>query len=297
MVRATTTQTRSRLRRHVRWILPLLVGVLAYVTLLPLSSMLSTLVDPNDPADVGTAFAALGVLALALLIPLVASIFVIVGAVRAFGEWRRDRRRATGKFNRAERVAHARHEQGARAWQSSIHLRQALTRHEVPPPVRVWDVVPAADEVFFADTAATYARYYGQDVSYTQSGGFFFGHPLFVAAGLAVTAAGNSARRSAAEASAREQWREHQTVRLVVSNRRLICNVGGQWLSFWYSDMTAVYPEVEQWSLICQFGSTSPLLLTGLEVPSAALITVLMTHGPAAVAEHPSLQALSRDRR
>jgi len=79
----------------------------------------------------------------------------------------------------------------------------------------------------------------------------------------------------------------------VASNQRLLCQVGGRWLSFHYSAMTAVYPEVGDWTLITQYGGTSPLMLSGLHVPAAALFTVLGTHGPDAVAVHPSLQMLA----
>jgi hypothetical protein len=272
---------------------PLIIGVGAYLGLWTWSETLSASVNADDPADVGLAVASLALLLLALIIPFVALIFFIVGIVRAVGDWRRDRRHATGRYNRAELADRAQQEQFAAAWRSSTHLRGALIRRELPPQIRVWDVVPHQGEAFFSDTAASYARFYGQDTTYATSGGFFFGYPLFVAAGVALSAAGNAARRSAAEATAREQWREHQGVRLVVSNQRLICNVNGQWLSFYYADMTAVYPEVDHWALVCQFGSTAPLLLQGLGVPSAALITVLMTYGPDAVAEHPSLARLA----
>ncbi len=274
--------------------MPLILGVLAYVVFISWTAAISSEVDPDDPADVGASLAALGLLGLAFLLPLIALVFFIVGVVKAVSGWRRDRRHATGRYNRAELADRAQQEQFARAWADTSQLRATLAAHQVPPQIRVWDVIPRPNEVFFVDTAATYARFYGQNVSYAQSGGFFFGHPLFVAAGLAVTAAGNAARRSAAEAAAAAQWREHQGVRLIASNQRLICHANGQWLSFDYGAMTAVYPEVEQWSLVCQFDSAEPLMLHGPGVPAAAVITVLMTYGPDAVAEHPSLAPLGR---
>jgi len=284
-------QKSGRLRRHLRWAVPLVLGVGAYFSLLAWSSAISA---DLEPTDVGPALAAFGLMILALLLPLTALIFFIVGVVRAVSEWRRDRRHATGKYNRAELADRAHRDRFAQAWAASAQLRAALVARQVPPQIRVWDVVPRHGEVFFSDTAVSYARFYGQDVTYARSGGFFYGHPLFVAAGMAFSAAGNAARRSAAEAAAQAQWREHQVVRLIVSNQRLICLVGGQWLSFDYGAMTAVYPEVEQWSLVCQFDSTSPLLLHGPDVPSAAILTVLMTYGPDAVAQHPSLAPLGR---
>lgn len=294
MVKLEGKRRSGRVRRHLRWAVPLILGVLAYVVFIWWAAAISSSVDPNDPADAAASLAVVALGGLAFLLAFIALVFFVVGAVRALVEWRRDRRHATGRYNRAELADRAQQEHFGRAWEATAHLRATLAAHQVPPQIRVWDVVPRPNEAFFLDTGATYARFYGQDVSYSQSGGFFFGHPLFVAAGLAVTAAGNAARRSAAEAAAAAQWREHQNVRLIVSNQRLICQVGGHWLSFDYGAMTAVYPEVQQWSLVCQFDSAEPLMLHGPGVPAAAVITVLMTYGPDAVAEHPSLAPLGR---
>lgn len=248
--------------------------------------------SPGNPSRAWISLGGLAIAALAFIAPLVLLIFFITGAAKTFREWRRDRRHVTGKYNAAERAELALRAHHEHAWARAVTLRANLNARQAPPTIHVWDVVPQHNEVFFSDIAANYARFYGQNVTYTTSNGFFFGNPLFVAAGVALTAASNAGRRSAAEAAAREQWREHQPVRLIVSNQRLVCNVGGQWLSFYYSAMTAVYPEVANWTLVCQFDSTPPLLLHGADVPTAALITTLMTYGPDAIAEHPSLRPL-----
>ncbi|OUD87383.1 hypothetical protein BC477_05260 [Clavibacter michiganensis subsp. michiganensis] len=109
---------------------------------------------------------------------------------------------------------------------------------------------------------------------------------------MAAAAIGNASRRSAAEAQAAERWRELQPVRLVISDRRLLCQVGGRWLAFWYAGMTAVYPEVREWALVCQFPDVEPLRLRGVDAPIAAVITVLGTQGLDALRDHPSLQPL-----
>ena len=202
-----------------------------------------------------------------------------------FRAWARRRRHARGKFTPAETVQR-------QAWSHAEHLLGDLLRRQTPATIRVWDLIPNQGEVFFSDASATYARYYGRDVSYSRSSTFAFGHPAFVLAALGASAIGNASRRSRAESIAREQWREHQSVRLVVSNQRLICQVGGQWLSFYYSAITAMYPEVEQWTLICQFDSAPPIMLHGEYIPAASVITTLMTHGLEALEEHPSLQRL-----
>jgi len=289
-------QRRSRLpegiRRHLPWLVPLVIGVGGFLGLgLTGSALINA--TRGDEFAVGIGVAGLGLMGSAYLVAAVASVLVVVGVIRVLAAAHRRRRWAKGRFTRAEEQAQALDAAYARSWHRAGQLRLALEGRQVPPSIDVWDVVPQPGETFFFDTSAQYARYYGQDTTYTTSGGFFFGHPLFVAAGVAMTAAGNAARRSAAEAAAQTQWREQQSVRLLVSNQRLVCNVNGQWLSFFYSAMTAVFPEVERWSLVCQFDSTSPLLLSGPAIPETALMTVLMTHGPEAVTRHPSLQALA----
>lgn len=58
--------------------------------------------------------------------------------------------------------------------------------------------------------------------------------------------------------------------------------------------MTAVYPEVDRWTLICEFGdATEPRLLSGLSAPLMCVMTVLLTYGPDAVTQHPSLRPLA----
>ncbi|MFT2815897.1 hypothetical protein [Leifsonia sp. A12D58] len=178
-------------------------------------------------------------------------------------------------------------------WNAAGALRASLLRREVPPTVQMWDVVPEPGEVFFFDVPVEYERYYGQDVAYNSGGGFFIGPPAFVVAGLAVNSMANAARRRNAEAAARSQWREWQQVRLLVTNHRLICLANGQWMSFHYSAMTAVYPEVREWALVCEFGVMSPpLRIRGTNAPIAAVMTVFGTRGLEAVAQHPSLQSL-----
>lgn len=162
----------------------------------------------------------------------------------------------------------------------------------MPLTIPVWEVVPEAGEVFFYDVPVDYERYYGQDVSYRPASGFFLGSPAFILAGLAVSGVANASRRNAAEAQARMQWREGEHIRLVVSNHRLLCLVRGQWVSFHYAAMTAIYPEVAQWALVAEFQGIPPLRLRGVDAPIAAVMTVFATHGLPALAEHPSLQAL-----
>jgi len=242
----------------------------------------------NKSLEEWWALVALLLLLLAAAGPLTALVYAAIGGRRAFRYWRR----AQGHLTKAEAAMAQWEINSAMALDRARALQASLSRREVPEAIQIWDVVSLSGEVFFLDVPADYARYYGTVMSYSQSSAFYFGRPAFVLAGMGISAMSNAARRNAAANQAAAQWRDRQPCRLVVSNKRLLCQVGGQWLSFHFSAVTAVYPEVEDWSLITQYDSTSPLLLSGVHVPAAALLTVLATQGAEAVVAHPSLQKL-----
>lgn len=181
---------------------------------------------------------------------------------------------------------------GGGPWAEAQRLRGLLLARQVPPTLTPWAVVPEAGEVFFYALEADYERFYGQAVGYTPASGFYFGSPAFILAGMAVAGLATAKRRADAAAASATQWRELTHVEYLVTNRRLLCLVGGRWVSFHYGAMTAVYPEVEAGVLVCEFTGVPPLRLSGPDSAIAAVMTVFATHGLEAVAEHPSLRAL-----
>ncbi|MEN5073092.1 hypothetical protein ABE437_04690 [Isoptericola cucumis] len=275
------------MRRHLRWFVPV---VLACATYIGASLAVAGLGDGLGENDTGRALALLGLAALAVVGPIVCLVFAARGAFKTFREHQRSR----GRFTRSERAALELRQQSDTAWEHAQVLRRQLVQGVVPPTLQTWDIVANPGEVFFLDAPVTYSRYYGQDIAYTQTSGFYYGRPSFVLTGLAFDALSNRARRSAAAAQAAAQWREHQVARLLVSNHRLICHAGGRWLSFYFGGMTAVYPDAAQWALVAQFHDTEPLMLHGRCVPAVSALTLLMTHGKDAVENHPGLQALAR---
>ncbi|MEU4745336.1 hypothetical protein AB0G02_33405, partial [Actinosynnema sp. NPDC023658] len=96
----------------------------------------------------------------------------------------------------------------AASWYRAVHLYRHLVNGGIPDEVTTSLLLPPG-EVAYCDLTLGYARYYGMDVTYRQSSGFFLGSPLFVAAGLAANAVGNSVARRRAEAQSMPQWREH----------------------------------------------------------------------------------------
>ena len=276
------------MRRHLPWLIPLAGIPVMWVVGSLVTSGISN--SAGYGANFGLNLLVLGLILLTFAAVVVAIVLTIRGGVRVYRAWRN----RNGHFTKPELAVRSAHLQSQLGWAEAQRLRGALLRREVPATITVWDIVPDSGEVFFYDTQADYERYYGQDVTYSTGGGLFIGHPAFVLAGVVGSAIGNAARRNAAIAQAAAQWRERERVRLIVSNRRLICLVRGQWLSFYYSHVTAVYPEVSDWTLVCQFGGgVAPLRLQGVNAPLAALLTIFGTHGLDAVGAHPSLQALS----
>ncbi|MFT2708056.1 hypothetical protein [Clavibacter zhangzhiyongii] len=229
---------------------------------------------------------------LVLLLLCVAAVRTLVRGARVLAGMMRGVRHEMARPAREAAAAQDLATRSAAGWAEACRLRAAILRGEPLRSITVWDVVLEPGEVLLYDVPADYERYYGRDVTYTRSSGFFVGSPAFVLGGMAATMIGNASRRSAAEAQAAEQWRELQPVRLVISDRRLLCQVGGRWLAFWFAGMTAVYPEVREWALVCQFADAEPLRLRGVDAPIAAVLTVLGAQGLDAVRDHPSLQAL-----
>lgn len=281
----------SVLRRHARWVLPLVAAPAVYVGAILGFTSFEEGLGPEPTA--GDGLLALALLALALLGPVV---LLLIALVRAVGVGREARLRA-GRFTSTERAVMAQQaaaqESATVAWRYAIDTARAIARGEQPPTVAVWDVVPLPGEMFHADVPIGYARYYGTTAQAHQTSGLFVGHPAFVIAGLAGTALVNASARSAAQRQAADQWREHGTVRLVVSDQRLLVQRNGQWIGFHHSGLTAVYPDPERRGLVCQYHDASPLMLQGDWGPLAAVVVVATTHGPPALMEHPAMEPIA----
>lgn len=280
----------SAIVRHLRWVLPLVGAPLVYV--LAMLGVGALAADAGPDPSVGVSLAGLLLLAVGFVAPLV---LVVVALVRGGHVYRAARLRA-GRLNRREREERDRQVSAQHfadvAWQHAVQTAAALVRGERPATMAVWDVVPLPGEVFYADVPIGYARYYGTTVHYTQTSGLFVGSPAFVLAGLAGTAVANASARSAAQRQAADQWREHQTVRLVVSDRRLLVQRGGEWIWFHHSGASAVYPDPLRRGLVCQYPDTSPLMLQGDYAPFAAVVVLAATHGAQALREHPAMAPL-----
>ncbi|HSZ41727.1 MAG TPA: hypothetical protein VK817_17355 [Trebonia sp.] len=178
-------------------------------------------------------------------------------------------------------------------WQIARSLAHDLMEGELADTGQVWGVVLEPGERFLSDVRCDYSRYFGSNAAYTHVSGLYIGSAPFVALGMGLTAVGNAARRSAAEAAARTQWRDYQQVRVIVTDRRSMCQlVDGRWLSFYYRCASAVYPEPGIWSLVMDFPDTSPVRLGGFGSPIACVAAIWAIYGAEGLRDHPGLQPL-----
>ncbi|MGH3663123.1 MAG: hypothetical protein ACRDT8_04520 [Micromonosporaceae bacterium] len=177
----------------------------------------------------------------------------------------------------------------ASACQLYEHLMYGGELTELPPgAIRL-----EHDEVAYSDAMLGYARFYGTNVSYEQSSMLLLGSATFVAAGLAANAIGNASARRQAEAMAAAQWREHANARTIITNRRLLCDHQGRWLSFWHDGVMEFQVDLSSWLFVLRYQVGEPLMLHGPAAPWFAVIAAKLVYGPRGL-QLPSLAPLAQ---
>ena len=180
-----------------------------------------------------------------------------------------------------------------RHWQVARTLAHDLMEGEFRGTGKLWGVILEDGEQFISDVQADYARYYDAGVNYTHVSGLFLGSVPLMALGYGLPAIGNASRRATAEAVVQTQWREYQPVRLIITDRRLLCQLaGGRWLSFYYRGAAAIYPEPAVWSLVMDFPDSAPVRVGGMGSPIASVAAVWAVYGADGLREHPGLAPL-----
>jgi hypothetical protein len=268
------------MRRHLLWAVPVTVTLTALTVVM--------IVYPGDrQADAadGTRVAVGNVAASIFLLSLLPTL--ILGPIALVRLRRADRARSAELEARSQAMARA-------GWDGARYLMRELLAGGTPPPITVWGVVLYPGERAYLLFPTVYSRFYGGGGSYVHVSGMFIGSLPFTAAGLAMTAMGNASRRRAAIAAAAYQWREQQRAQVILTDRRLICNANGRWLSFDYTYMTAFYPEPENWSVVFDFPTAEPLRLVGQSSPAIAAFVAWALNGQRGLIEHPGLEPLRR---
>ncbi|BAL87756.1 hypothetical protein AMIS_25360 [Actinoplanes missouriensis 431] len=156
-------------------------------------------------------------------------------------------------------------------WESAVNAYTALSRGLPPQQVLAGGFV--SPEPVYLDTVMGYARYYGMNVTFQPGFTVAVGSPGFVAGAAIGNLVSNSLARSRAAAMAQTQWREHRTVRVIVTASTTWCCIDGRWLRFDHAAVMEYY--LENASCVMTFPGTEPLMLTG---PPAALHAVLFAY-------------------
>jgi hypothetical protein len=271
-------------KRHLRWIIPLALIPVFYFGISIVAWALQGIIADQT----AWAFTTSGVALVLLAAIIVSIVFTITGAVRVHRDWRH----RTGRFTKQEIGEKVKADEIQQSWRAARDVVASMLAGQLPDPFPAWGIIPDPGEAFFFSVHAQYQRYYGRDVSYVQSGGFYIGRPAFVAAGLVVNAIGNASARSRANAEAAAQWREHQMAPVLISNKRMVIAAGGQWLSFYFDAVVACYPDPAHWNVAFQFQNAAPLLLVGVDAPVIGAFAVLATHGIEGLRAHPALEPL-----
>jgi hypothetical protein len=177
-------------------------------------------------------------------------------------------------------------------WTSACELYQHLQGGGelavLPPgPVRL-----NPGELPYAEATLGYARFYGTSVTYRQNSTFLFGSAAFVAAGMAANAIANSAARNRAAAQAAAQWRDQAQVRTILTNKRLMCDYGGKWLSFWHEGIVEFQGDMGQWLFVLRYEVGDPLMLHGPAAPWFAVSVAHLVYGRRGL-QLPALAALA----
>lgn len=280
-------------RGHLRWVVPLVLAPLIYVAALLGASGIDTSHESLLPA--------VGVLALvgiAFVGPLLCLVLTLIGVHGIWRSWRRSRCKYTKADQRRIqrlRAAQAEHAADQESLRDAAALRTELLSGAPLRGLAVTDVLPSEGETFLLRGPARYQRYYGQDVTYSTSSPMALGRPSFVAAVLATSAVSNSSARSRAQAMARAQWREDQQVDMLVSDQRIWCRTAARgWLRFDFDAITAVYPDLEHWTIVLEFERGDPLFLAGRLVPAACVLALHRRLGLDGLRSHPAASQLSQ---
>lgn len=286
---AVVTGTPRRRRRAVPWIACLLATLIcaaaAYWRVVTFD-----VTATDTPSRVNGMVLSLIALTLLTLILLVITLGLLISHL---AEIYGNHRRSKGRYTAAERQVIAHHEELQRSLNHGRTMARDLLTGQPSSTISPWDVLLEDGETAFVDCPAGYARYYGTTVSYTQTSGAFVGHPAFVIAGLGVTAISNSSARRRANRMAADQWREHQQVRCLVTDQRiLVQRADSQWLSFYYSAMVSMHPFPADGLFFAEYETTSPLRLEGRAAVLAAVATVWSRFGAAGLRDHPYLQCM-----
>lgn len=157
-------------------------------------------------------------------------------------------------------------------WDKACTTARQISTGVAPPTIDIWGPVWEPGEHAVLSTDISYSRLYGGSGTYTQAGTFAFGRPAVMAGALAVTAAINYRRKTAAARDAVPRWRDHQRAQVIVTTQRMVCATDTGTEHIWWEAITDLHPDLSSWSLTLGFGPEySPMLLSGPAAPALSV--------------------------
>ncbi|MBT8227174.1 MAG: hypothetical protein HKP61_09635 [Dactylosporangium sp.] len=165
-------------------------------------------------------------------------------------------------------------------WASACRLYEHLAQGGSLAPLPPGTLRMNPGEIQFGDALLGYARMYGAQVSYQQSSSIWFGSATFMLAGMAAEHVSNKAAQRRAEAMAAVQWRDHAYLRCVLTNHRMLCDVGGSWQAFWHQGAIEFIADLSRWAFVLRHEGGDPLMIHGPGAPWFAVATARILYGP-----------------
>jgi hypothetical protein len=207
---------------------------------------------------------------------------------------------AISRFNRIRHAVERDRKQDSARQLAAEHVTLAgrlagqLVAGEAPVLGQVWDVVLQPGERVLLDGSVGYSRYYGlgspaayTNVSTRHSGNVGSGQALL---DHKVGRVGNRRRPQAAGVAAAARWRDQQQSRVVVTDRRLLCQVHAKgWVSFDHATATAIQALSETRGVVLEYPDTAPVRLSGPVTAQLMVIVVWALYGADGLRKHPAL--------
>jgi type II secretory pathway pseudopilin PulG len=202
---------------------------------------------------------------------------------------------AISRFNRARHAVERDREQAAARQLAAEHLTRArrlagqLLAGEAPVLGQVWDVVLQPGERVLLDGSVGYSRYYGlgSPATYTHASA---SHGNVGSGQALLDRAGSRRRAQGVGVAAAVRWRDQQQSRVVVTDRRLLCQVHAKgWVSFDHATTTAIQPVPETRGVVLEYPDTAPVRLSGPVTSQIMVIVVWALYGADGLREHPAL--------
>ena len=168
-----------------------------------------------------------------------------------------------------------------------------LAGHE-PPEIAIFGPVLDHDERGLLEADLTLSFLYGGDGQYARSDYFVVARPAVMVGALAVNAAINRRRKTAARRDAQPSWRDQHTAHLWATTYRLIWDERSGLEELRYGDITGFYPDLDAWTLAVATGDGNPpVRMQGPAVPLVSLWTATAVLGDRWM-QDPRLSALLR---